>query len=118
MAGVPFTGSAYRAPDGEVVWIDPPDPGVHEAELLQLGKPTHILVTFRDHDRAVAALSKRYGAKVWVPRGQGGSIQPINEEFDETTVLPAGLKAIAMPAMGYAEHALTTEAYGKKFAFI
>lgn len=117
LIGVPLTGSAYRAPNGEVLWIDPPDPGAHEAELLKLGQPSHILVTFRDHDRAVAELARRYGAKVWVPKGQGGSLAA-DVEFGEDTELPGGLKALSMPAMGYGEHALHTEAYGKRFAFI
>lgn len=116
--GIPMNGSAYRAPNGDVVWIDPPDPGSHEAELLKLGRPQHILVTFRDHDRAVAALASKFGAKVWIPRGHGGSIEPVDEEFGEDTPLPAGLQAVSMPAMGYGEHALVTEAYGKHFAFI
>jgi len=33
-------------------------------------------------------------------------------------VLPAGLRAVGMPAMGYGEHALVTEAYGQRFAFV
>jgi hypothetical protein len=114
---LPFTGSAYRSPEGEVVWIDPDDPGADEAALLELGRPAHILVTFRDHDRAVPTLAERYGAKVWVPKGPGGSLTP-DVEFDESTALPAGLKALSMPAMGYGEHALWAEAYGKRFAFI
>lgn len=118
MLGLPLTGAAYRSPAGEVVWIDPPDPGAHEAALLALGKPTDLLVTFRDHDRHVDALAERYGARVWVPKGAGGEIKRIDEEFGETSTLPAGLKAVAMPAMGYGEHALVAEAYGKKFAFI
>ncbi|HEY9721356.1 MAG TPA: hypothetical protein V6D47_05040 [Oscillatoriaceae cyanobacterium] len=116
--GLPFTGSAYRAPDGTVVWVDPPDPGADESALLQLGKPTHLLVTFRDHDRAVAPLAKRYGAQVWIPKGTGGEIQPVDVEYDEATALPAGLRAVGLPAVGYGEHALVGEAYGKRFAFI
>lgn len=118
MANMPFWGSAYRSPDGEVVWIDPPALGADEAEVLALGKPSHILVTFRDHDRAVNELASRFGAKVWVPRGTGGHIQRIDVEFGEDTDLPAGLKAVALPAMGYGEHALVGEAYGQRFAFI
>jgi hypothetical protein len=118
MAGLPLTGSAYRAPNGEVVWIDPPDPGADEAALLQLGKPAHILVTFRDHDRAVDALAAKFGAKVWVPKGHGGTIRKVDVEYDHDTALPAGLKAIGMPAVGFGEHALTAVAYGKNFAFI
>jgi hypothetical protein len=116
--GLPFTGSAYRAPTGEVVWFDPPDPGADETALLELGKPAHILVTFRDHDRAVTALAERYGAQVWIPRGEGGEIRPVHHEYGEDTALPAGLRAIAMPAVGFGEHALVAEAYGKRFAFI
>lgn len=116
--GLPFTGSAYRSPAGEVVWIDPHDPGPHEAALLALGKPTHILVTFRDHDREVVPLAEKYGARVWVPAGTGGEIPKVDVTFDETTTLPAGLRAVSMPAMGYGEHALVAEAYGKRFAFI
>lgn len=118
LAGLPFTGSAYRSPDGEVVWIDPPELGQAEAAVLALGEPSHILVTFRDHDRAVNALAERFGAQIWVPRGQGGDIRHVDVEFGEDTALPAGLKAVAMPAMGYGEHALFGEAYGRRFAFI
>jgi glyoxylase-like metal-dependent hydrolase (beta-lactamase superfamily II) len=115
--GLPFTGSAYRAPDGTVVWIDPDELGADEAAVLALGEPAHILVTFRDHDRAVPRLAQRFNAKIWVPKGKGGSLVP-DVEFDESTALPAGLKALSMPAMGYGEHALWTEAYGKRFAFV
>lgn len=115
--GLPFTGSAYQAPSGEVVWIDPPDPAGHEAELLALGPPQHVLVTFRDHDRHVPQIAKQYGAKVWVPKGEGGDLVP-DELFDATTTLPAGLTAIGLQAMGFGEHALVAEAYGKRFAFI
>lgn len=118
IAGLPFNGHAYRAPNGEVVWIDPPEPGAHEERLLTLGKPAHILVTFRDHDRAVDKLAAKYGARVWIPKGQGGDIQQVDVEFDESTELPAGLKALGIPACGYGEHALVAEAYGKRFAFI
>lgn len=118
MAGLPFTGSAYRAPDGVVVWIDPPDPGTHEQALLALGKPAHVLVTFRDHDRAVAEVAAQHGAKVWIPKGEGGSLSTVDVEYDEQTALPAGLRAIGLPAMGFGEHALIGEAYGRRFAFI
>ena len=118
MMGLPLTGAAYRTPAGEVVWIDPPDPGRLETALLALGKPSHLLVTFRDHDRHVDTLAARHGARVWVPRGAGGEFKQIDEEYDEATALPAQLRAVAMPAMGYGEHALVAAAHGKKFAFI
>lgn len=118
IAGLPHTGSAYRSPAGEVVWIDPPDPGPHEQALLALGVPTHMLVTFRDHDRHLEALAARHGARVWIPHGEGGEIKRIDVTYHEATTLPAGLRAVAMPAMGFGEHALVAEAYGKKFAFI
>lgn len=117
LLGLPFTGSAYRAPSGEVVWIDPPDPAGHEAALLALGPPQHVLVTFRDHDRHVKPIADKYRAKVWIPRGEGGDLVP-DEVYGEASTLPAGLKAIGLPAMGFGEHALLTEAYGKRFAFI
>jgi hypothetical protein len=115
---LPLTGHAYRAPSGEVVWVDPPALGDLEDRLLALGKPNAILVTFRDHDRAVPDLLVRYGCKFWAPRGTDGSIPNPHEVFEEGTPLPAGLRAVALPAMGYAEHALVAEAYGKRFAFI
>ncbi|MDB5097600.1 MAG: fold metallo-hydrolase [Cyanobacteria bacterium RYN_339] len=118
LVDLPLTGHAYRAPSGEVVWIDPPEVGEHEARLLELGKPAHILVTFRDHDRAVPALLQRHGAKFWAPKGHEGSIPTPDVAFDEGTELPAGLRAIGMPAMGFGEHALVAEAYGLKFAFV
>lgn len=118
MIGLPFTGFAYRAPEGQVVWIDPPEAGEHEAALLALGKPAHILVTFRDHDRGVKQASEAYGAEVWIPAGEGGSITPVHHEFTAETKLPAGLRALSLPACGYGEHALVGEAYGQRFAFI
>jgi hypothetical protein len=118
LLGLKFTGSAYRAPDGQVVWIDPPDPGEEEMDLLALGKPAHILVTFRDHDRHVAALAARYDAQVWIPKGKGGEIATVHHEFDEQSTLPAGLRALDMSGAGYGEHALLAEAHGKRFAFI
>lgn len=118
MLGLPFTASAYRSPAGEVVWIDPHDPGPHEAALLALGPPTDLLVTFRDHDRHVAPLAEKYGARVWVPEGTGGEIPRVDVTFGEHTTLPAGLRAVSLPAMGYGEHALVAEAYGKRLAFI
>lgn len=116
--GLPFTGSAFRAPDGTVVWIDPPPLGADEREVLALGTPAHLLVTFRDHERGIAEFAARFGAKVWIPRGEGGEIRPVDVEYDDTTQLPAGLRAVPLPAAGYGEHALVTEAYGRRFAFI
>jgi hypothetical protein len=115
---LPFTGHAYRAPSGEVVWVDPPSIAGVEEELLALGKPAHILVTFRDHDRAVPELLAKFGATFWAPRGTPEGSVPAGQAYDEQTALPAGLKAVSMPAMGYGEHALVGEAYGQRFAFV
>lgn len=117
-AGFAFRGYALKADDGTIAWIDPPDPGEHEPALVAFGRPQHILVTFRDHDRAVDRLAARYGAKVWIPKGKGGDIKRVDVEYDESTALPATLKALSMPAVGYGEHALYGTVQGHRFAFI
>lgn len=117
-AGDAFRGYAFKAETKEVIWIDPPDPGSKEQELLKLGKPDYLMVTFRDHDRAVDTLAKRYGAKVWIPKGKGGSIKKVDVEYDEHTPLPGKLHALSMPAVGFGEHALYGTLKGQRFAFI
>lgn len=117
-AGFAMSGHALKADNGEIVWIDPPDPGSQEAAVLAFGKPAHILVTFRDHDRAVDQYAKRFGAKVWIPRGKGGAIKKVDVEYDEATALPAGLRALSLPAVGFGEHALYGTVNGQRFAFI
>lgn len=112
-----YRGHALRAA-GEVVWIDPPDPGPDEPALLELGRPAHVLVTYRHHERAVDMLAERYGARVWLPRGKGGQYRRVDEEYGEDTKLPAGLRAIAMPGVGFGEHALTGTLHGQRFAFV
>lgn len=114
--GIPLHGYALRADDGTVMWIDPPDPSRHEAAILELGPPAHVLVTFRDHERAVAASVARFGAKLWIPRGRGGPFDRPDHEFGEDTELPGGLQALSLPACGYGEHALVGTVKGKRFA--
>lgn len=115
-----LTGYALKGEDGTVVLVDPPDPGPDAARIEQLlGKPAHVFVTFRDHDRAVVELADRFGAKIWIPRGSGEtSVSRFDAEYGEDTELPAGLKAVSMPAVGYGEHALYGTVNGKRFAFI
>lgn len=117
-AGDAFRGYAFKAETGEVIWVDPPAPCSKEQELLKLGKPDHLMVTFRDHDRGVDEIAKRYGAKVWIPKGKGGSIKKVDVEYDEHTDLPGNLHALSLPAVGYGEHALYGTLKGHRFAFI
>lgn len=118
LGALPFTGTAVRLDDGTVVWFDPPEAGEDEAELLAFGTPAHILLTFRDHDRAVARYAGITKAQVWQPKGQGGSVSPVHHEFDATTELPGGLRALDLTACGYGEHAILGEAAGRRFAAI
>lgn len=115
--GIPLHGYALRADDGTVVWVDPPDPTEHEAAILELGPPAHVLVTFRDHERAVAETVTRFGAKLWIPRGRGGPFANPDFEFGEDSRLPGEMRAIALPACGYGEHAILGTVKGKRFAF-
>lgn len=115
---LPFTGSAVRMDDGTVLWFDPPEAGLVEDELMAFGQPSHIFLTFRDHDRAVAHFAQKTGAQVWLPKGEGGSVQPVHHLFDATTPLPCGLQALDLSACGYGEHALLGEAGGQRFAAI
>lgn len=118
LGALPFTGTAVRMDDGTVIWFDPPEAAGDEAELLAFGKPAHILLTFRDHDRAVARYAALTGAQVWQPKGQGGSVSPVHHEFDSSSELPCGLKALDLTACGYGEHAILGEVGGKRFAAI
>jgi glyoxylase-like metal-dependent hydrolase (beta-lactamase superfamily II) len=114
-----LTGYALKTDSGDVVLVDPPDPGDGLNTLERFGRPTHIFVTFRDHDRAVVKLADHFGARIWIPKGTGEtSVARFDEEYDEQSALPGGLKALSMPAVGYGEHALYGTVRGKKVAFI
>ena len=117
-AQIPLQGYAFKSDDGTVVWVDPPHPGQDAAALLAFGRPAHVLITFRDHERAVSDIVVRHQAKLWIPRGRGGPFKTPDVEFGEDTALPAGLRAISMPACGFGEHTLVGSIGGKRVAFV
>lgn len=115
--GIPFSSYALRH-DGVTVWIDAIDPGAGRDAVLALGPPQHLLITFGDHDRDVLALARQYGAEVWVPAGEAPAFPHPDHVITDGTELPAGLKAMALPGVGYGETALYGEVAGKRIAFI
>lgn len=118
--GMVFRSYAYRrGPD--VVWIDPVDPGDDEAELVSLlGRPTDIILTFGDHDRAAAVLTARYNARLWVPGVEHGDhyLPQADIRYTEGSPMPAELKPIHIAGVGHGEHALVGTVAGKRFAFV
>lgn len=64
--GMEFNGHALRLPAG-LVLVDPVYSGDDDWEPLDLlGRPSAILLTNKDHERAAGELHDRYGAPVWV----------------------------------------------------
>lgn len=115
--GIPFSSYALRQGD-TTVWIDAIDPGAGRDAVLALGPPQHLLITFGDHDRDVLALAREFGAQVWVPAGEAPAFPSPDHIITEDTELPAGLKAMALPGVGYGETVLYGDVAGKRIAFI
>lgn len=118
--GIVFRSYAYRLGD-DVVWVDPVMPADDErSDVLALGTPRHVILTFGDHDRDAKAIAHRYDATLWVPGVEHGDhyLPDADRRYTEGTPLPAGLVAYHIAGVGHGEHALTGEIDGKRFAFV
>lgn len=118
--GMELRSYAYRR-DEAIVWIDPVEPAANERVAVEaFGKPGHIILTFGAHDRDTLALRDRYGATVWVPEMEQGDkfIPNPDERYTWQSELPAKLRAVHIPGVGYGEHAIVGDVEGKRFAFV
>jgi hypothetical protein len=118
--GLVFRSYAYKDGD-DVVWIDPVEPTPEELPLVEaLGRPTHVVLTFGDHDRDAKAIAKRYRAELWVPGVEGGDhfLPDADRRYTEASTMPAGLHALHLAGVGHGEHALYGHAEGRRFAFV
>lgn len=113
-----MTLSSYALRHGDTtVWIDAVDPGRDLDAVLELGPPAHLLITFGDHDRDVLPLARRFGAEVWIPDGEAPAFRKPDHVFGDGMALPAGLKALALPGVGYGETLLYGEVDDQRIGF-
>lgn len=118
--GMELRSYAYRRGE-EVVWIDPVDPAPADLTAVEMfGRPRAIILTFGAHDRDALALRDRYGASLWVPGVEEGDkfIPNPDERYTWQSELPAGLRAVHIPGVGYGEHAIVGDVDGRRFAFV
>jgi hypothetical protein len=114
--GMTFSSYAVRL-DGVTVWIDAVDPCRDRDAVLKLGQPAHQIITFGDHDRDVNALAQEFGSEVWVPEGEHPAFPTPDHVYRDGDTLPGGLKALAMPGVGYGDTVLHGEIAGKQVGF-
>lgn len=94
---IQFRSDAYavRDRDGKSVLIDPHP--LSESQLEKFGAIKAICLTAACHQRSAWRYRKKFGVKVWAPRG----VRPMEENADvfyvEGDRLPGGLRAIQTP---------------------
>jgi hypothetical protein len=93
----PDVGSVFAELPDALVLIDPLVPDDEEEsfwseldrDIERVGRPVHVLLTVHWHERSVAAVLGRYGAKFWRP--------------EETGDLPAGVRAEVIKGSDWVE---------------
>ncbi len=93
--GMDFNGWALRLPSGLTLV----DPAYSEDdawdELDALGKPVHIVLTNKDHERASDELRGRYGAKVWIHEDDAPLLQAkADRTFADNELVAGALNAV------------------------
>ena len=94
-----FDCFAIRTPQGPVL-IDPHVPDSESVEWVAglMGQPpVASVLTASWHERSAYAIRDRYGAPVWLPRAGVPEMEGHADHlYDESTPLPAGLRAITV----------------------
>lgn len=96
--GYNFNGYAFKSPDGLVVI----DPAIMEEtdieELQELGKPAHILLTNKDHERMAYELRDRFKAPIYINEKDSRFLKSSPDHtFNDGDTLPGNLKALNIP---------------------
>ena len=96
--GYNFNGYAFMSRDGLVV-IDPPIMEEEEMnELEKLGRPAHILLTNKDHERMAYELRDRFKAPIYINEEDSRYLKSSPDHtFRSGDILPGNLKAINIP---------------------
>jgi hypothetical protein len=102
----PDVGSVFAELPDAVVLIDPLVPEDEEEsfwseldrDIERVGRPVHVLLTVHWHERSVAGVIGRYGAKFWRPEEKGD--------------LPAGVRAEVVKGSDWVEAMFFLEPYG------
>ena len=104
---------ALCGPGGPIL-VDPREPVAAVADALwaRLGRPPVATVLTNDwHERDAYAIRARWGTPVWAPRAglptHGGDLEgEPDHTYDETTVLPGGLRAVRFAGRMPGDHLL------------
>jgi glyoxylase-like metal-dependent hydrolase (beta-lactamase superfamily II) len=103
-----FRGDAWAVrTDHAFVFIDPHP--LQAPALEKLGQATDIVLTIQSHQRAAWRYRRRFGAKVWAPKGAQGLEEDPDHWYGEGEGLPGGLHAVHAPGPCHASYTLLLE---------
>ncbi len=90
-----FNGYAFKSNEGLIV-IDPAIMDSSSQELLEeIGTPSHIIITNKDHERKAYELRERFGARIYVHKNDVPLLkQRPDYSYEDGDVLPGNLRAI------------------------
>ncbi len=96
--GYDFNGYVFNSAEGLIVI----DPAIMQdkdmGELRNLGTPSHIILTNKDHERTAYEIRDRFGAKIYVNKEDAPLLkQSAEHKFDAGDILPGNLRAIKVP---------------------
>jgi len=97
--GYDFNGYVFNSAEGLIVI----DPAIMQdkdmGELRNLGRPAHVILTNKDHERMAYDMRDRFGAKIYVNREDAPLLkQSADHKFDDGDILPGNLRAIGVPS--------------------
>jgi glyoxylase-like metal-dependent hydrolase (beta-lactamase superfamily II) len=95
IGGATSASHAVRSSRGDTVLIDPVR--LADDALAALAPITAILLTAATHQRASWRYRRRFGARVYLPRGSRATDEEPDEQYSAGDVLPGGLEAVHTP---------------------
>ncbi len=96
--GYDFNGY-YLISEQEIILIDPPPMSPKDAgQLKQLGVPTAVIITNRDHVREAPGFAKAFSCPLWLHELDACLVDiPVENSFKSGDALPGGLVAHHVP---------------------
>ncbi len=96
--GFDFNGWLVLSDDGNLLIDPPPMRDEDEDQIAKLGRPAHIIVTNRDHEREIASCRDEYDAQIWMHEKDATLIEAdLDHTFGHGDILPGGLEVIHIP---------------------